>query len=162
LILDTVVEPIKCNTENEVYISNLSKNTEKSYDNSYIFFCTPLPNERNQFFEYHPIQPYQGMLPFNPRPVFQRKDGSNRQWLTICHEKKTLFCTCYLAYGDVKEKNCLVTGVSEFNLKHLYSTLERHENSKQHKNNIETYFLNFNKKICKKSNFCKANIIETA
>lgn len=38
LNLDTVVDPIKCNTENEVYISNLSKNIEKSYDNSSIFY----------------------------------------------------------------------------------------------------------------------------
>ncbi|CAI6358093.1 unnamed protein product [Macrosiphum euphorbiae] len=154
--LDTIVKPIKCNTENEVYISNnISKNIEKTYDNSSIFFCTPLPNERNQFFEYHPIQPFQDMLPFNPRLVFQRKDGSNRQWLTFSHEKKTLFCTCCLAYGDANEKNCLVTGVSEFNPKHLYSTLERHENSQQHRNNTEAYFLNFNKADIKNLIFVK-------
>lgn len=57
--LDTIVKPVKCNTKNEIDISDLSKNIEKTYDNSSInFFCTPLPNERNQFFEYHPIQPY--------------------------------------------------------------------------------------------------------
>lgn len=47
-------------------------------------------------------------------------------------------------YGDANDKNCLVTGVSEFNPKHFYSTLERHEKSQQYKNNTEAYFLNLN------------------
>lgn len=53
------------------------------------FFIKPSPEERNHFFKYHPCQPLVGNFRFNPRLVFYRKDGTNRQWLTYC-EKKSL------------------------------------------------------------------------
>jgi len=63
--------------------------------------------------------------------------------------------THYFAYGDANEKNCLIMGVSEFNPKYLYSTLERHENSQQHRNYCEAYLLNFKQANVKNLLFTK-------
>lgn len=46
-------------------------------------------------------------------------------------------------------------GVSEFNPKYLYSTLERHENSQQHRNYCEAYLLNFKQANVKNLLFTK-------
>lgn len=108
------------------------------------YFVKPNENTRKSFFEYHPVQPHLGNLPYNPRLVFYDKNKVNRQWLTFSEKKRAFFCSCCLAFSDSVEKNVFAEGMYDLSTKHIYTRIEQHEISRHHLNNVEAYILNYN------------------
>lgn len=71
-------------------------------------FVKPNENMKQNFFDYHPVQPHLGNVPYNPRLVFYEKNKMPRQWLSFFKKKRAFFCSCCLAFSNCMEKNLFV------------------------------------------------------
>lgn len=82
------------NVENSIINSNAPSvvvETDVATDVAIDYFVKPNENMKNNFFEYHPVQPHLGNVPYNPRLVFYDKNKINRQWLSFSEKKKLFF-----------------------------------------------------------------------
>ncbi|KAL4089590.1 hypothetical protein QTP88_024603 [Uroleucon formosanum] len=100
-------------------------------------FIKPSSTVLSHFFKYHPCQPKDPSLPFNPNKIFLRENGTNRVWLTFDESSKQLFCSVCLAFAS--ESNSFTKGV--FDWKHVHQRIKEHESSIVHSRSSESYFL---------------------
>ncbi|KAE9530017.1 hypothetical protein AGLY_011479 [Aphis glycines] len=105
------------------------------------FFSKPKSCNLDLFFEYHPKQPYEE-LPFKPKKAYYRPDNTQRQWLWYNSIKKALYC--YVCLVFCPHSNAFTEGMVTWS--HTYQRIEEHENSKDHTDAAEAYFLNSTKK----------------
>jgi len=131
------------NVENSIINSNAPPVVVVT-DVAIAYFVKPNENMKNNFFEYHLVQPHLGNVPYNPRLVFYDKNKINRQWLSFSEKKRAFFCSCCLAFNNSMEKNLFVEGMYDLSTKHIYTRIEQHETSRHHLNNVEAYMLNYN------------------
>lgn len=105
------------------------------------FFSKPKSCNLDLFFDYHPQQPYEE-IPFKPKKAYYRPDNTQRQWLSYNSIKKALYCSVCLVFCP--HSNAFTEGMGTWS--HTYQRIDEHENSKDHTDAAEAYFLNSTKK----------------
>ncbi|KAL4120792.1 hypothetical protein QTP88_013413 [Uroleucon formosanum] len=106
-----------------------------------IFFSKPKSCNLDLFFDYHPKQPYEE-VPFKPKKAYYRPDNTQRQWLSYNSIKKALYCSVCIVFCP--HSNAFTEGMITWS--HTYQRIDEHENSKDHTDAAEAYFLNSTKK----------------
>ncbi|KAL4090127.1 hypothetical protein QTP88_025026 [Uroleucon formosanum] len=103
----------KQNSENPVKTEELSSEvlclTSESPPVVFNKFIKPSSTVLSHFFKYHPCQPKDPSLPFNPNKIFLRENGTNRVWPTFDESSKQLFCSVCLAFAS--ESNSFTKGL---------------------------------------------------
>lgn len=99
------------------------------------YFVKPHKKDLDIFFAYHPNQDISD--PLLQRTV-NRRDGTNRKWLTYCQDKNSLFCSVYLAFSKSNDINPFVRGMTD--KRHIHQRIEEHEKSLKHMSCAEAYF----------------------
>ncbi|KAL4147990.1 hypothetical protein QTP88_002298 [Uroleucon formosanum] len=105
------------------------------------FFSKPKSCNLDLFFDYHPKQPYEE-VPFKPKKAYYRPDNTQRQWLSYNSIKKALYCSVCIVFCP--HSNAFTEGMITWS--HTYQRIDEHENSKDHTDAAEAYFLNSIKK----------------
>lgn len=104
-------------------------------ENEYNYFARPKKNEITSFFNYHPNQDIKDDV---LRKAINRKDGTNRMWLTYSNETNALFCSVCLAFSNASESNPFIEGMMD--RRHIHQRVEEHETCQMHIACAEAYF----------------------
>jgi len=98
----------------------------------------------NEFFKYHPKQPF-NQVPFNASIAYFRKgedkkgENINRQWLSYSQGHQKLFCSFCLAFS--KENNRFTEGCGATKSDNPYERIKEHEQSLMHYQSAEGFML---------------------
>lgn len=108
------------------------------------YFTRPKPETLDLFLRFHPQQK-------SDKPVVQRaffrKDGTNRKWLSCTENRQALFCFLCMAYAKPRESSSFISGTTTFTHTHL--RVDEYEQSDNHGDCAEAYFLRSSEKIIK-------------
>ncbi|XP_047027922.1 uncharacterized protein LOC124636005 [Helicoverpa zea] len=115
--------------------------------------CFICPNEsdhigiKKAFMEKHPIQVHEGKgvkLPFDPSKLYYRLlpngEKIHRKWLSYSIELNKVYCSCCMAFGGKDNRDSTFITGHDVTPKHIYKSLETHENSHYHELAAKTAF----------------------
>lgn len=73
-----------------------------------------------------------------------RRDGTNRKWLTYSSKQNALFCSLCLAFSATSDSNTspFIRGMTD--RRHVHLRVEEHEKTEVHRACAEAYFLRTN------------------
>ncbi|XP_050503443.1 uncharacterized protein LOC126882519 [Diabrotica virgifera virgifera] len=134
---------ISSDSDSEISDEESQQDTlDASKQNLGCFIC---PNEsdhigiKKAFMEKHPIQVHEGKgakLPFDPSKLYYRllPNGGkiHRKWLSYSIELNKVYCSCCMAFGGKDNRDSTFITGHDVTPKHIYKSVETHENSHYH------------------------------
>ncbi|CAG9814644.1 unnamed protein product [Phaedon cochleariae] len=118
----------------EIYVEDSNDGFSQNF-----FYKKPMNlHDLRVFLMHHPHQPEAVKEKWNARLVYNRKDHSERRWISYNTQDRALYCWICLAFG--KEQSSFTQG-GNWDVKHIYFRLEKHEKSVEHIRNSEAYLM---------------------